>query len=495
MPNNPYPEEDELTIDLRDVWHTITKNVKFIRNVTAGCIVLAGIYLVVVPPTFESVAMLRVKQPQGLGSSLLESMPMGNAMASKQLMSTYAEILKSRSVVVPVIEAMEKPNKEGKYPDYEGYIKGGRIVTNPFKDTEIMTVTYTAETPEDAQKGNQLLVDGFLKRLTGITRDQQRTTRTFLEARVGDAKKDLDKNEDALNKFQKENKILAPDAEVKMAADKLALADKLKAENKVALASGNARAGAANSALSGQAKRMADNSVIKSYNQKLAALEAERISYATKYTQKHPAMIKINQDIAEMEQKLNQAIANVANGNAASDNPAYNVVLGEKFKGEAEASIAQSNLVALDKVEKDYKEDIEKLSDNQRIYLGLMRDRNVAQEIYVMLAKRLEEAKVAEVSVASEVQVVDAPTFPEKRSKPKRGLTLIIAALLGMFGSAGIVVAKSLMNMTVKTSDDVERYLDLPVLGQIPSVESLEEAKEVEDMSAAKKLWRALWKK
>lgn len=495
MANNPYPEEDELTIDLRDVWHTITKNVKFIRNVTAGCIVLAGIYLVVVPPTYESVAMLRVKQPQGLGTSLLESMPMGNTMASKQLMSTYAEILKSRSVVVPVIEAMEKPNKEGKYPDYEGYIKGGRIVTNPFKDTEIMTVTYTAETPEDAQKGNQLLVDGFLKRLTGITRDQQRATRTFLEARVGDAKKDLDKNEDALNKFQKEHKILAPDAEVKMAADKLALADKLKAENRVALASGNARAGAANSALTGQAKRMADNSVIKSYNEKLAALESQRISYATKYTQKHPAMIKINQDIAEMEQKLNQAIANVANGSAASDNPAYNGVLAEKFKGEAEASIAQSNLAALDKVEKDYKEDIEKLSDNQRVYLGLMRDRNVAQEIYVMLAKRLEEAKVAEVSVASEVQVVDSPTFPEKRSKPKRGLTLIIAALLGMLGSAGIVVAKSLMNMTVKTTDDVERYLGLPVLGQIPSMESLDEAKEVADMSAAKKLWRALWKK
>ena len=62
---------------------------------------------------------------------------MGNAMATKQLMSTYAEILKSRSVVVPVIEATEEANDDGKYPRYEDYLQS-RVTTNPFKDTEIM---------------------------------------------------------------------------------------------------------------------------------------------------------------------------------------------------------------------------------------------------------------------------------------------------------------------------------------------------------------------
>ena len=48
---------------------------------------------------------------------------MGNAMASKQLMSTYAEILKSRSVIVPVIEQTEEADSDGKYMRYEDYIK------------------------------------------------------------------------------------------------------------------------------------------------------------------------------------------------------------------------------------------------------------------------------------------------------------------------------------------------------------------------------------
>ena len=88
--------EEEITIDLRELAHIVQKNARFIAKVTGGCIAVAGLYLLIASPVYESDSLLRIKQPKGIGSSLLESMPMGNAMASKQLMSTYAEILKSR---------------------------------------------------------------------------------------------------------------------------------------------------------------------------------------------------------------------------------------------------------------------------------------------------------------------------------------------------------------------------------------------------------------
>ena len=87
--------EEEITIDLRELAHIVQKNARFIAKVTGGCIAVAGLYLLIASPVYESDSLLRIKQPKGIGSSLLESMPMGNAMASKQLMSTYAEILKS----------------------------------------------------------------------------------------------------------------------------------------------------------------------------------------------------------------------------------------------------------------------------------------------------------------------------------------------------------------------------------------------------------------
>lgn len=485
-------EEQEITIDLRDLWNVLKKNTATIRKVTIGCVAAAVVYLIVVPPTYESTALLRVKQPKGLGSSILEALPTGNPMASKQLMSTYAEILKSRSVVVPVIEATEE-GKDGKYPEYEAYLKS-RIATAPFKDTEIMKVTFKANTAEDAQKGNKLLVEGFLNRLTELERGEQKTTRQFIEERVNTSKEELQAAESVLTEFKKEHKLLAPESQVQLAAEKLTLADKLRAENQVALEAARARNNAVKAQLQNNTASIADNATISGMQAKLAELEAERVSYLDKYTDKHPRVIEVNKEIANMRKTMDAEFKRVAEMMVPSSNPVHQGLLADMFKSEAEISVAQSNLQAVKALENKYNNDVATLSEVEQEYLTLLRDVTVSQEIYVMLAKRLEEAKVAEVAVSTEVQVVDEPTLPEQRVAPKRGMTLVLAFLLGILGSSGFVIARELMNRTVKTSEDIENYLGLPVLGQIPSSESLKEAEEVANLSIWQKIWRAVWK-
>ena len=485
-------EEQEITIDLRDLWNVLKKNTATIRKVTIGCVAAAVVYLIVVPPTYESTALLRVKQPKGLGSSILEALPTGNPMASKQLMSTYAEILKSRSVVVPVIEATGE-GKDGKYPEYEAYLKS-RIETAPFKDTEIMKVTFKANTAEDAQKGNKLLVEGFLNRLTELERGEQKTTRQFIEERVNTSKEELQAAESVLTEFKKEHKLLAPESQVQLAAEKLTLADKLRAENQVALEAARARNNAVKAQLQNNTASIADNATISGMQAKLAELEAERVSYLDKYTDKHPRVIEVNKEIANMRKTMDAEFKRVAEMMVPSSNPVHQGLLADMFKSEAEISVAQSNLQAVKALENKYNNDVATLSEVEQEYLTLLRDVTVSQEIYVMLAKRLEEAKVAEVAVSTEVQVVDEPTLPEQRVAPKRGMTLVLAFLLGILGSSGFVIARELMNRTVKTSEDIENYLGLPVLGQIPSSESLKEAEEVANLSIWQKIWRAVWK-
>jgi succinoglycan biosynthesis transport protein ExoP len=114
---------------------------------------------------------------------------------------------------------------------------------------------------------------------------------------------------------------------------------------------------------------------------------------------------------------------------------------------------------------------MEQFPEQQKGYIQLKRDQDVAQEIYVMLSKRLEEAKVAEIMVPTEVQVIDEPTLPEKPIAPRKVLTLAIAFILGLLGSSAFVIARSLLNRKVRTADDVEKYLGLPVLGVIPKFE------------------------
>ena len=487
--------EEEITIDLREIGAILKRNAANIARVTGVCIVAAGVYLAVATPVYESQALLRVKQPKGIGTSLLEAMPMGNAMANTQLMNTYAEILKSRSVIVPVIEKTEEPNKEGKFPAYEGYVKG-KVATAPFKDTEIMQLTVRANTAEKAQKANNLIVEGFLNRLTELSRDQQKATRGFIEERTATAKKELKDAEDKLTEYKKANDIIAPDDAVKLATEKMGMVDKLNAENRVALATANARLASTNAQLNGEAASIADNKSIQLYNSQLAQLEGERISYLDKYTAQHPKVKQVEQEIANLKQKINSEINKVASLQAPSDNPVHQQLLAAKFQSEAEASVAQSNLAKLHQIDNDNKEDIRNLSDKEQEFVSLMRDVTVANEIYVMLAKRLEEAKVAEASVATEVQVVDTATLPTAPVAPKKAMTLLLAALLGILASSGFVVVRELLNRTIKNSDDVANYLDLPVLGSVPDINDLRKDMEKNDKGPGllTKIWRTVWK-
>ena len=487
--------EEEITIDLREIGAILKRNAANIARVTGVCIVAAGVYLAVATPVYESQALLRVKQPKGIGSSLLEAMPMGNAMANTQLMNTYAEILKSRSVIVPVIEKTEEPNKEGKFPAYEGYIKG-KVATAPFKDTEIMQLTVRANTAEKAQKANSLIVEGFLNRLTELSRDQQKATRGFIEERTATAKKELKDAEDKLTEYKKANDIIAPDDAVKLATEKMGMVDKLNAENRVALATANARLASTNAQLNGEAASIADNKSIQLYNSQLAQLEGERISYLDKYTAQHPKVKQVEQEIAKLKQKINSEINKVASLQAPSDNPVHQQLLAAKFTSEAEASVAQSNLAKLHQIDNDNKEDIRNLSDKEQEFVSLMRDVTVANEIYVMLAKRLEEAKVAEASVATEVQVVDTATLPTAPVAPKKAMTLLLAALLGILASSGFVVVRELLNRTIKNTDDVASYLELPVLGSVPDMYELHKEMEKNDKGPGllAKIWRKVWK-
>ena len=98
-----------------------------------------------------------------------------------------------------------------------------------------------------------------------------------------------------------------------------------------------------------------------------------------------------------------------------------------------------------------------------------------------MLSKRLEEAKVAEVMVPNEVQVIDEATLPEKPIKPRKALTLAIALVLGLLGGSGFVIAQELLNRKIRTATDVKNELQLPVLGVIPQVEGENEPEDTNE--------------
>lgn len=205
-------------------------------------------------------------------------------------------------------------------------------------------------------------------------------------------------------------------------------------------------------------------------------------------------MQEINNQINSTRDSLNQEISKIVAQQAPSSNSVQQGLLADKFKNEAAIAVAQSKKTALDQMDAQNDAIIASLPEKEQGFVRVKRDADVSNEIYVMLAKRLEEAKVAEVMVPNEVQVIDAATLPEKPIKPRKVLVMAIMTLLGLIVGMGTVIVQSLMYRKIRTAEDVEKELGLPVLGMIPDTNTL----QVETGSSQglwSKLRRKLWRK
>lgn len=484
---------EEITIDLKDLFQVVMDHKKKIAAITAAFMIAGGAYLCIASPVYQSTSLLRIKQDKGLGDSLMSKVSGGNTLDDKQRMMTDAEILKSRNVVLPVIAATEEKDEDGKLPDYEGYVKK-HIVTKPYKDTEILEVDVTGKDPETAQRANNLIIKGFMNRLTELSHDEQKRTREFLEQRLGASKEELGNAEDKLQQYQSANKMYSTDDQMKQLTDKLNIVDKAKAENQLDLETAQAGLKSVNEQLSSAGVAIADSPAIQQYKTQLAQLEATKASYVGKYTDEHPKMQEINNQINSAKASLDEEISNIVSQQAPSSNTVQQGLLANKFKNEAAIAVAQSKKTALDQMDAQNDAIIASLPEKEQGFVRVKRDADVANEIYVMLAKRLEEAKVAEVMVPNEVQVVDWGTLPEKPIKPRKVLIMAIMTLLGLIVGMGTVIIQSLMYRKIRTAEDVEKELGLPVLGMIPDINILQE-----DLQRSSGLWskirRKLWRK
>lgn len=67
-----------------------------------------------------------------------------------------------------------------------------------------------------------------------------------------------------------------------------------------------------------------------------------------------------------------------------------------------------------------------------------------------------------------DIQIMDKPKVPANPIKPKKVLNIALAFFLGLIASLGLSFVLEYMDSTMKTEEDISRYLELPVIGIIP---------------------------
>lgn len=461
------------TIDLRDCVRVIKKRNRLILNTCLGAVIIALLISFITPPTYEAVTSLRIKAPRGLSDSLLSvEQPGGSALYTKQTMATYSEMLKSRAVVQAAIDKIyaDKDNP----PPYENIVNRITIQPSKEKEADILYLRVQADSPDEAQ----LLANTFSENLVSSLTAEQGVVREFIGKRLKESKQDLEKAEGALEQYKRDQKMIAPDVQSKAMVDKLTAVDRLAAENTVNVITAQARLSSAQRQLAGEKPGfIADNALIQQQKARLADLEVELARTLPQYTDSHPKVITLRAAIDETRSKLNTEVARVANAESPSINPVHVSLMQAKTLAEADQAAAAAQKRAIENILANSEKELAALPAKEQGITRLTREAQVAQDMYTMLDRRYEEARINEVMKPSDVKVIDAAVAPTEPVKPRKILNALLGAVLGLvIGTAGAFLMEY-TNRPILNEQEARQWLALPVLGIIPDFDRVENLK------------------
>lgn len=96
-------------------------------------------------------------------------------------------------------------------------------------------------------------------------------------------------------------------------------------------------------------------------------------------------------------------------------------------------------------------------------------DPQEAADIANAMAANVSEV-AREVMNVQSVNVVDEAAAPEQPSGPSRIMYVAVAFLAGLFVAVAIVVLLDMLNTKVRSAEDAEELLGIPVIGRIPAM-------------------------
>lgn len=153
----------------------------------------------------------------------------------------------------------------------------------------------------------------------------------------------------------------------------------------------------------------------------LLELKQKRTELLTRFAPSHPGIKAIDQQIAELSAKI---------------------------------SDIQNRTQGLPEVEQDT--------------LRLMRDVQVNNDLYVNLLDNMQQLKLVKAGKVGNVRLLDTALVPEEPIRPKKALTLVISAILGVALGAVVAFVRNALYGGITEPQDIEQHTGLSVYATVP---------------------------
>lgn len=437
--------KDNDTIDLRKLSSLMMEKKKIIIGIVVICTIIATIVAFILPKSYQSTTLVRVKSGGSSAMSGYAAMAAGFGIdiggSSSASPESYIELMKSREVLNPIIEKVDLTNEEREKMRTEDFLKKYLVITNT-KKTDLINIAAYGKTPEEAQMISQMVADNFLDLMTKLNKEDNSSTLKFLDERIKIAKEEMETAENKLAAYQQEHKIYAPDEQAKAIIANLNNYDTTIAQLQAQSEGDSAKLAGVTSQLEQQNASLleynvSDNTNIGNIRESIVNKRVELVGLQQQFTDEHPDVIKAKEELNSLEKSLSDEIAKAVNSQSVTLSPVQSNLLKDKISTEVQISVNNASLEALKAKQAESQENIATLSADSVEYMRLSREATITGQVYTSLVQNYEQTRIQEAKDSMDIQIIDAADLPKEDmpAKPNKKLIIAIGFILGIMFS------------------------------------------------------------
>ncbi|RAR60579.1 tyrosine-protein kinase Etk/Wzc [Paraburkholderia unamae] len=133
-----------------------------------------------------------------------------------------------------------------------------------------------------------------------------------------------------------------------------------------------------------------------------------------------------------------------------------------------EVQQTDAQIAALSAERARFEDHFKDLPGSEREAVSLQRDAKVANDIYVALLNRTQELSIQKAGTVGNVHIIDEALVPTVPVAPKAGLIISAGALLGVLAGIAFAFCRHMFITGISDPETIERRFSLPIFGSIP---------------------------
>ena len=459
---NPSPQQQEASLHAIDYWQVIKNRYGVILLTLLLVFMTASVITYVMPKRFESFATIELKPRERTIDPLGGMMKSSGPTTSTQFFGTEFEKIKSRNSLSRVVDKLDLTSKWSTDRETVLRILKGIVGTENIRGTDLIQIRVRHTNKEDARD------------ITAEVASSYKEYRNDLESKtqdrgVNEIRKAVRLQED---KVEERRKVLTTisrtkdiiyygdpdmsrgggfeeDSEANHALDSfLKLED--ERDDLVSTVQNLLKYDSEALLIYAAGLDLPDNIIKSLYPQYLEQMRQIEGLKASGLGNRHPTILSYIRIMERTKEQLDEGVVN----------------LRSRLQGNLE--LVKERLEKGEIRKRETKKEALERSIDTTDYVDAKRDFETEQELLTEMKIKLVTEQIVSELPNETIVVHDEPVISDSPVSPNVTLNLVLGAVVGLVFGVGIAFFLEYLDTSVKSLEDVERYLQVPVLAVIP---------------------------